>query len=162
MPEEIFMHVPSLVPGLALDTHKYGRGMKFGVYGATACLNAVVTRFDHNGHINVLANVRPENAHGDRGEFQMTAGTIAVAPNKHFGIDTFQSQWPRLTIDQVEANGKLKDVALDFARAGVFQKTFSGYDWTSCAFKGKDGGPFKWKDYKAACEGARGSRVRAL
>eukprot|EP00928_Gymnodinium_smaydae_P042518 TRINITY_DN2860_c2_g2_i1.p1 TRINITY_DN2860_c2_g2~~TRINITY_DN2860_c2_g2_i1.p1 ORF type:complete len:728 (+),score=59.06 TRINITY_DN2860_c2_g2_i1:98-2185(+) len=147
------MKIASILPGLQLDTHKYGRGMKFALYGANSCLNAIVTRFDEHGHVNFLANIRPDNAHGDRGEFQMTAGVIALECPE-FGINTIQSQWPRLTDDekQVEDTGKLKNDAERFARANIFKKTFSGYDWTKCAFNGQDGGSYKWKELEKQCK----------
>jgi hypothetical protein len=121
-----------LLPGLLLHNAKFGR-QKFFNYRATSCLNAIVTRYDEYGNVQMLANVRPMDSDGDRGEFQMSAGTIAQFPDSDIiGFEmgaTGPSQPPRLTAGKTDAHGKLLDHALIRARAGIHGKNYAGWNW---------------------------------
>ena len=57
-------------------TTKTGPGPKFYADGCNACMNAIVTRFDENGNLQIMAMKRPENADSDAGEYQMSAGCL--------------------------------------------------------------------------------------
>ena len=142
----VYRPFPEMLPGLTLNTRLFGRGPKFFAYGPTSCLNAIVTRFDQYGNVQMLVNIRPDDADGDRGEFQMTAGTIARSKEilEKFGMHPklyehiegdFVPMSPRLTTGENidKRTGRLLGEAKASAQAGIFQKSYAGWNWKECA-----------------------------
>ncbi|MFK7826341.1 MAG: hypothetical protein AB8G05_19495 [Oligoflexales bacterium] len=65
------------------EDKKLGKGTKFFNWGCNACLNAIVTRFDKNGNVQMMAMKRPQNADSDGGEYQMSAGCLFFGGKGH-------------------------------------------------------------------------------
>lgn len=124
-------------------TGKRGRGMKVHEYGVNACIDAVVTRFDHNGNLQMMTMVRPEDALDDAGEFQLTSGCLFFG-TEH-GFETRMKDAHGNIVDDssavvkqvngpvpfrlvsgatVDCTGKIQNKALVYARAAIVEKHF--------------------------------------
>lgn len=66
-----------------IDSQKVGKGPKFFNYGVYSCINAIVTRFDEHGNVQMTAMQRPKNADSDAGEYQMSAGCLFFGGKGH-------------------------------------------------------------------------------
>jgi len=48
---------------------KFGKGPKFHTAGANGCINAIVTSYDRDGNVRMMAMVRPKKADSDGGDY---------------------------------------------------------------------------------------------
>lgn len=135
---------PNSVHGLAINKTavnmagrpKQGRGPKFFNRGNNGCINAIVTRFDRYGNVQMMAMVRPKRADSDPGDFQMSAGCLFFAEELEFNGHKI----PRMTStpfgvtsgsDNVEESGALKGKGLAYARGAIYSKLWHGEEFKS-------------------------------
>ncbi len=113
-------------------TYKSGLGPKFYNRGANACINAIVTRYDRHGNVQIMAMLRPKTADSDPGDFQMSAGCIFFAEDMTFNgrkIDKMTSTPYGVTQDIDPATGQLRGKGLAYARAAIYSKLWHGENY---------------------------------
>jgi len=105
---------------------KRGLGPKFYNRGANACINAIVTRYDRYGNVQMMAMLRPQDADSDPGDYQMSAGCIFFAQDMEFnGIKIKKmTSTPYNLCD--EEGGKICGKDLAYARASIYSKLWHG------------------------------------
>lgn len=130
---------------------KTGKSTKFFNKGCNACINAIITRFDNDGNVQMMAMIRPSNADSDPSEYQMSAGCIFFQEDLSIGgFEIKKGSTPYLltsnNIDEPpnidEDTSQLQNKALAYARAAVYEKL-----WHSDELKAEIE---KWDFYKMA------------
>lgn len=110
---------------------KVGKGPKFYNRGNNGCINAIITRYDAYGNVQMMAMIRPQGADSDPGDFQMSAGCIFFAEEMTFNGVTIPRMSPTPFLvtseeDNVKKSGALTGKGLAYARAAVYSKLFHG------------------------------------
>jgi len=110
---------------------KCGLGPKFYNRGANSCINAIVTRYDCNGNVQMMAMLRPQDAASDPGDYQMSAGCIFFAEDMKFNeinIKGMTSTPYDLEEDDsnIDEKGKIRGKYLAYARAAIYSKLWHG------------------------------------
>jgi len=119
---------------------KRGLGPKFFNRGANACINAIVTRYDRYGNVQMMAMLRPQDADSDPGDYQMSAGCIFFAQDMKFneieikGMTSTPYNLKRGSdgIPEDEGStkeGKLVGRNLAYARASIYGKLLHGEEY---------------------------------
>jgi hypothetical protein len=112
---------------------KTGNGPKFLVDGCNACVNAIVTRFDKHGNLQIMAMQRPENAVSDAGEYQLSAGCLFFGGDGHKIIVDDEEYVVKGSVkynltegtENVDNDGKLKGTAKAHAIAAILEKLWT-------------------------------------
>ncbi len=113
---------------------KLGLGPKFYNRGSNACINAIVTRYDRYGNVQMMAMVRPKNADSDAGDYQMSAGCIFFGQDLQFNgcnIEGKTSTPYGITDGETNINefGALQGRGLAYARGAVYTKLWHGEEY---------------------------------
>lgn len=114
---------------------KGGLGPKFFNRGSNACINAIVTRYDRYGNVQMMAMIRPESADSDPGDYQMSAGCIFFGEELVFNnvtIPKFTSTPYCITSgdENVDARtGQIQGRGLAYARAAIYSKLWHGEEF---------------------------------
>ena len=114
---------------------KGGLGPKFYNRGSNGCINAIVTRYDRYGNVQMMAMIRPESADSDPGDYQMSAGCIFFGEELTFNnvtIPKFTSTPYCITSgeENVDAQtGQIRGRGLAYARAAIYSKLWHGEEF---------------------------------
>ncbi len=114
--------------------HKCGLGPKFYNRGANSCINAIVTRYDRHGNVQIMAMLRPKTADSDPGDYQMSAGCIFFAEDMEFNGRKIAKMTPtpyKVTKDFDPKTGQLRGQGLAYARAAIYSKLWHGENYIS-------------------------------
>ena len=110
---------------------KLGKGPKFHKMGANACLNSIVTSYDRDGNVRMMAMVRPKKADSDGGDYQMSAGCIFFSEERCFNGIVIPAMSPTPWFvthgpENCDETGQLKGKGLAYARAAIYEKLWYG------------------------------------
>jgi len=108
------------------DKPKRGLGPKFFNRGANSCINAIVTRYDRYGNVQMMAMLRPQDADSDPGDYQMSAGCIFFAQDMEFDGIKIKKMTSTPYHLRDESGGKIHGKDLAYARASIYSKLWHG------------------------------------